>query len=52
MVKKIQPQAGEMAEWLRALTALPEEEQQPRGGSQPSVLGSDAFFWCVLTYIK
>jgi hypothetical protein len=21
--------------------------QQPRGGSQPSVMGSDALFWCV-----
>jgi hypothetical protein len=33
--------------------------QQPHGGSQPSVMGSDALFWCVskdsnsvLTYIK
>jgi hypothetical protein len=21
--------------------------QQPHGGSQPSVMGSDALFWCV-----
>jgi hypothetical protein len=21
--------------------------QQPRGGSQPSVMGSDVLFWCV-----
>jgi hypothetical protein len=21
--------------------------QQPQGGSQPSVMGSDALFWCV-----
>jgi hypothetical protein len=32
--------------------------QQPHGGSVPSVMGSDALFWCVsdsyseLTYIK
>jgi hypothetical protein len=28
--------------------------QQPHGGSQPSVMGSDALFWyvCVLIYIK
>jgi hypothetical protein len=33
--------------------------QQPHGGSQPSVMGSDALFWCVseenngvLRYIK
>jgi hypothetical protein len=32
--------AGEMAQWLRALTA-------PHGGSQPFVMGSDAAFWCV-----
>jgi hypothetical protein len=23
------------------------ESQQPHGGSQPSVMGSDALFWCV-----
>jgi hypothetical protein len=43
--------AGEMARWLRALTALPEvlefKPQQPHDGSQPSVMGSDALFWCV-----
>jgi hypothetical protein len=43
---------GEMAQWLRTLTALPEvlssiNSQQPHGGSQPSVKGSDALFWCV-----
>jgi hypothetical protein len=33
---------------VRALTALPEfNSQQPHGGSQPSVMGSDALFWCV-----
>jgi hypothetical protein len=38
-----------MAKWLRAPTALPERgpTQQPHGGSQPSVMGSDALFWCV-----
>jgi hypothetical protein len=42
--------AGEMTP-LRALTALPRgpefNSQQPHGGSQPSVIGSDALFWCV-----
>jgi len=42
--------AGEMAQWLRALTALPDgpelNSQQPHGGSQPYVMGSNAFFWC------
>jgi hypothetical protein len=35
------------------------KSQQPHGGSQPSVMGSDTLFWCVsedsysvLTYIK
>jgi hypothetical protein len=42
--------AGEMAHQLRALTDYssrgPEfNSQQPHGGSQPSVMGSDAFFW-------
>jgi hypothetical protein len=49
-VKKKKSRAGEMAQWLRALTALPKvlsSIQQPHGGSQPSVMGSDAFFWCV-----
>jgi hypothetical protein len=37
--------AGEMAQWLRALTILPEfDSQQPHGGSQPSVKGSEALF--------
>jgi hypothetical protein len=42
--------AGEMAQQLRALTASIGYEfkfQQPHGGSQPSVMGSDALFWCV-----
>jgi hypothetical protein len=47
--KKWEFGAGEMAQRLRALTALPEalSSQQPHGGSQPSVMGSDALLWCV-----
>jgi hypothetical protein len=31
-----------------ALSALPQfESQQPHGGSQPSLMGSDVIFWCV-----
>jgi hypothetical protein len=52
-----------MAQWLRALTALSEvlefNSQQPHGGSQASIMGSDALFWCLetttvysFTYIK
>ena len=50
-VKKRRP--GEMAQWLRALTSLPEVISQ-----QTSVMDSDALFWLsedsdsVLTYIK
>jgi hypothetical protein len=42
-----------MAQWLRALTALSEvlssipSNHIPHGGSQPSVIASDSFFWCV-----
>jgi hypothetical protein len=40
-----------MAQWLRALTALPKVlssiPSTQHGGSQPSVMGSDALFWCV-----
>jgi hypothetical protein len=40
--------AGEMAQRLRALTALPKfKSQQPHGGSQPSVVRSDTLFWGV-----
>ena len=40
--------AGEMAQWLRALASRGSEfnSQQPHGGLQPSVMGSDAL-WCV-----
>lgn len=44
-------EAGEKAQWLSALTALlgPEfNSQQP----QPSVMGSDAFFWCVCRQLQ
>jgi hypothetical protein len=45
---KIKPRAGEMAHGLRALTIQdkgPEfKSQQPCGGSQPSVMRSDALF--------
>ena len=51
--KKSSCGAGEMAQRLRALTALPKvlncsskgpefNSQEPHGGSQPSVTGSDA----------
>ena len=43
--------AGEMAQWLRALGCSPRGPefnfQQQHGGSHPSVMGSDALFWCV-----
>ena len=43
----IKRQAGEMAQWLRALIGPEFNSQQPHGGSQSSVMGSDALFWCV-----
>jgi hypothetical protein len=54
--KTKKPGAGEMAQWLREPTALlkvlssnprgPEfKSQQPHGGSQPSVMRSDAFWF-------
>jgi hypothetical protein len=44
--------AGEMVQQVRALTGCssrgPEfNSQQPHSGSQPSIMGSDALFWCV-----
>jgi hypothetical protein len=47
--KKVEiTEAGEMAQWLRTRTAFPEiNSQQPHGGSQPSVMGSNAPSWCV-----
>jgi hypothetical protein len=41
---------GEMAQLLRALTALPKDlssNPSNHGGSQPSVMRSDSHFWCV-----
>jgi hypothetical protein len=42
-----------VAQWLRALTPLPElgpefSSQEPHGGSQPFVMEPSALFWCVL----
>jgi hypothetical protein len=43
--------AGEMAQWVRASDCSSEgpefKSQQPHGGSQSSVMGSDALFRCV-----
>jgi hypothetical protein len=43
--------AGEMALGVKSTDCSsrgPEfNSQQPHGGSQPSVMGSDALFWCV-----
>jgi hypothetical protein len=43
--------AKEVTQWLRALTALPEVlssiPSNHMVAHKPSVMGSDAFFWCV-----
>ena len=43
--------AGEMAQWLRALTDLAEvlssSPSKSHAGSKPYVMGSGAPFWCV-----
>ena len=43
--------AGEMAQWVRAPNCSSKgpkfKSLQPHGGSQPSVMGSDALFWCI-----
>jgi hypothetical protein len=43
--------AGEMAQWVRAPDCSSEgpefKSQQPHGGSQPSIMRSDALFWCL-----
>jgi hypothetical protein len=48
-IKKLYFQTGEMTQWLRTAFVLPAvpkfNSQQPQGGSQPSVMGSDALFW-------
>jgi hypothetical protein len=51
-LKNINAGAREMAQLLRALAALPEVMTSiPRNymvtNSQPSVMGSNTFFWCV-----
>ena len=50
-IKNQLSQAGEMAQWLRAPDCSskgPEfNSQQPHRGSQLSLMGSDAVFWCV-----
>ena len=43
--------AGEMAQWLRALTALPEVPSSIPSNHMVAhnglIMGSDALFWCV-----
>jgi hypothetical protein len=50
-LKKQNLGAGEMAQWVRAPDCSSEgqefKSQQPHGGSQPSVMRSDALFWSV-----
>jgi hypothetical protein len=44
-ITRVMVGAGEMAQRVRPLTALPEvTSQQPHPSSQPSVMGSDALF--------
>ena len=50
--KKVGERAGKMAQHLRAHIDCPSRglefnSQQPRDGSQPSVMASDALSWCV-----
>jgi hypothetical protein len=49
--QKINLGVGEMAQWLRALTALPEVlssiPSNHMVAHKPSAMGSDALFWCV-----
>jgi hypothetical protein len=51
VVLRVRDWAGEMAQRLGALAAVPEvpefNSQQPHGGSQPSVMGANALFWYV-----
>ena len=52
---KINPKAGEMTQWLRALAAFPEvlsSIPSKHGGSQPSIIGSDALLWHALMQIE
>jgi hypothetical protein len=46
--KKYTSRAGKMVKITDCLSRGPEfNSQQLHGGSQPSVIGSDALFWCV-----
>jgi hypothetical protein len=39
---------GSMVKSTDSSSRSPEfNSQQPHGGSQPSIMGSDALFWCV-----
>jgi hypothetical protein len=53
--KKFEGRAGEMAQQLRALTVLPEVLSSIPSNhmvvSRPSVMRSDALFWCLKTAI-
>jgi hypothetical protein len=43
---RVLPGAGEMSQWLRAPSSSEgPESQQPHGGSQPSIMISDALIW-------
>jgi hypothetical protein len=48
---EVEAGAGEMAQWVRAPDCSSEgpefKSQQPHGGSQPSLIKSDALFWSV-----
>jgi hypothetical protein len=46
--KKKERGAGELGKRTHCSSEGPEfKSQQPHGGSQPSVMRSDALFWCV-----
>jgi hypothetical protein len=55
-IKKLNHGAGEMAQVVKNTDCSsrgPEfKSQQPHGGSQPSVMGSDALFWCVFRQLQ
>jgi hypothetical protein len=48
--------AAEMAQGSKSTDCSSEgpefKSQQPHGGSQPSVMGSDALFWCVWSQLQ
>ena len=49
--KNFKSRAGEMAQWVRAPDCSSEgpefKSQQPHGGSQPSLMKSDALSWSI-----